>query len=101
MAASASTWYPGTQTSPEAWSATMPGRSASVARTTKETSIEVTIDLDGSGVTDVQTPLPFLTHMVEQIGKHGLFDLRVRAKGDVEIDGHLGSVAVHASSPAP
>ena len=48
----------------------------------------MTIDLDGSGVTDVQTPLPFLTHMVEQIGKHGLFDLRVRAKGDVEIDGH-------------
>ena len=64
------------------------GRSASVARTTKETSIEVAIDLDGSGTADVETPLPFLTHMVEQIAKHGLFDLRVRARGDIEIDGH-------------
>src|SRR5580700_5936032 len=64
------------------------GRSASVVRTTKETSIDVTIELDGSGQPDVETPLPFLTHMVEQIAKHGLIDLRVRAKGDVEIDGH-------------
>ncbi|MGO8995047.1 MAG: imidazoleglycerol-phosphate dehydratase HisB [Polyangiaceae bacterium] len=64
------------------------GRSATVTRTTKETSIEVTIDLDGSGAADVQTPLPFLSHMVEQIAKHGLFDLRVRATGDVQIDGH-------------
>jgi imidazoleglycerol-phosphate dehydratase len=64
------------------------GRSAKVARTTKETSIEVTLDLDGSGAADVQTPLPFLSHMLEQIAKHGLFDLRVKATGDVEIDGH-------------
>jgi imidazoleglycerol-phosphate dehydratase len=64
------------------------GRTGTSSRTTKETSIEVTIDLDGSGVADVETPLPFLTHMVEQIANHGLFDLRVRAKGDVEIDGH-------------
>jgi len=64
------------------------GRSASATRTTKETSIEVTLELDGSGRTDVQTPLPFLTHMVEQIARHGLFDLTVRASGDVEIDGH-------------
>jgi len=64
------------------------GRSATVLRATKETEIEVTVDLDGSGVTRVETPLPFLTHMVEQIGKHGLFDLTVRARGDVEIDGH-------------
>ena len=64
------------------------GRLGTVARTTKETSIEVTIDLDGSGAADVETPLPFLTHMVEQIARHGLVDLRVRAKGDVEIDGH-------------
>jgi imidazoleglycerol-phosphate dehydratase len=64
------------------------GRTGTSSRTTKETSIEVTIDLDGSGVADVETPIPFLTHMVEQIAKHGLFDLRVRAKGDVEIDGH-------------
>ena len=64
------------------------GRSASATRTTKETSIEVTLELDGTGRTDVQTPLPFLTHMVEQIARHGLFDLTVRASGDVEIDGH-------------
>ena len=64
------------------------GRSASATRQTKETSIEVTLDLDGTGRADVQTPLPFLTHMVEQIARHGLFDLFVRASGDVEIDGH-------------
>jgi imidazoleglycerol-phosphate dehydratase len=63
-------------------------RSASVARTTRETSIEVTLDLDGTGRADVETPLPFLTHMVEQLSRHGLVDLVVRAKGDVEIDGH-------------
>jgi imidazoleglycerol-phosphate dehydratase len=64
------------------------GRTGTVARKTKETDIEVTLDLDGSGAADVVTPLPFLSHMVEQIAKHGLIDLRVRATGDVEIDGH-------------
>jgi imidazoleglycerol-phosphate dehydratase len=64
------------------------GRLAKVARTTKETSVDVSVDLDGSGRADVQTPLPFLTHMVEQIARHGLVDLVVRATGDVEIDGH-------------
>ncbi len=64
------------------------GRSASVSRTTRETSIEVTLDLDGTGRADVRTPLPFLSHMVEQIARHGLIDLIVRASGDVEIDGH-------------
>ena len=63
-------------------------RSATVTRTTKETSIEVTLDLDGSGASDVKTPIPFLSHMVDQIAKHGLVDLTVRATGDVEIDGH-------------
>jgi len=63
-------------------------RVASLLRETKETTIEVTIDLDGTGQHDVQTPLPFLTHMVEQLSRHGLFDLTVRAKGDIEIDGH-------------
>ncbi|CAN5354805.1 imidazoleglycerol-phosphate dehydratase HisB [soil metagenome] len=63
-------------------------RSTTVTRTTKETSIEVTLDLDGTGITDIETPLPFLSHMVDQLGRHGLFDLKVRAKGDVEIDGH-------------
>jgi imidazoleglycerol-phosphate dehydratase len=64
------------------------GRTGTVARKTKETDIEVTLDLDGSGAADVVTPLPFLSHMVEQISTHGLIDLRVRAAGDVEIDGH-------------
>jgi imidazoleglycerol-phosphate dehydratase len=63
-------------------------RTAREQRTTKETSIEVEIGLDGSGKSDVDTPLPFLTHMLDQIAKHGLFDLVVRAKGDVAIDGH-------------
>jgi imidazoleglycerol-phosphate dehydratase len=63
-------------------------RVATLERKTKETSIDVTIDLDGVGRHEVQTPLPFLTHMVEQIARHGLFDLTVHASGDVEIDGH-------------
>jgi imidazoleglycerol-phosphate dehydratase len=63
-------------------------RTATVARKTKETDIEVSVTLDGSGQSQVDTPLPFLTHMVEQIARHGLIDLRLRAKGDVEIDGH-------------
>jgi imidazoleglycerol-phosphate dehydratase len=67
------------------------GRTATVTRKTKETDIEVTIDLDGTGVTDIDVPMPalaFLGHMLDQIGRHGLFDLTIRAKGDVEIDGH-------------
>jgi len=63
-------------------------RTASAKRATKETSVEVTVDLDGTGRADVQTPLPFLSHMVEQLARHGLLDLTVRATGDVEIDGH-------------
>src|SRR5947207_10229854 len=63
-------------------------RVATLKRETKETTIEVTLDLDGTGNHDVQTPLPFLTHMVEQLSRHGLFDLTVRATGDVQIDGH-------------
>jgi len=50
--------------------------------------VEVAVDLDGTGKADVQTPLPFLSHMVEQLARHGLVDLTVRATGDVEIDGH-------------
>lgn len=64
------------------------GRSAKLSRKTSETDVEVELDLDGTGKVDVQTPLPFLSHMVEQIGRHGLVDLVVRARGDVEIDGH-------------
>jgi len=63
-------------------------RRVRTSRKTRETDIEIDIDLDGSGQAKVDTPLPFLSHMLEQIARHGLFDLDVRARGDVEIDGH-------------
>jgi imidazoleglycerol-phosphate dehydratase len=63
-------------------------RRAKVHRATKETDITVEIDLDGTGQSHVATPLPFLSHMLEQLARHGLFDLTVEARGDVEIDGH-------------
>ena len=63
-------------------------RKAVSERKTKETNIRVEIDLDGTGKTSIQTPLPFLSHMLEQIGRHGAFDLTIVAEGDVEIDGH-------------
>jgi imidazoleglycerol-phosphate dehydratase len=63
-------------------------RTASVERKTRETQVRVEIDLDGTGKATIQTPLPFLSHMLEQIARHGLFDLSVYAEGDVEIDGH-------------
>lgn len=63
-------------------------RTASVQRNTSETQIHVALNLDGTGVHTIKTPLPFLTHMLEQISRHGLFDLTIDAKGDVEIDGH-------------
>ena len=63
-------------------------RKATVERKTSETSIRVEIDLDGTGVSEVRTPIGFLTHMVEQIARHGSFDLRVEADGDTHIDGH-------------
>ena len=66
----------------------MKPRRAKVERKTKETSIAVEIDLDGSGTCSIDTPLPFLSHMLEQIGRHSTFDLTVKATGDVEIDGH-------------
>jgi imidazoleglycerol-phosphate dehydratase len=64
------------------------GRVASVSRETKETRVDVTLDLDGSGRSNIDTPLPFLSHMVDQLARHGLIDLTVAARGDVEIDGH-------------
>jgi imidazoleglycerol-phosphate dehydratase len=63
-------------------------RTAVVERTTSETKIRVEIDLDGQGLHQIRTPLPFLSHMLDQLGRHGLFDLKVHAEGDVEIDGH-------------
>jgi imidazoleglycerol-phosphate dehydratase len=70
-------------------------RTSSARRSTKETSIEVDLDIDGTGVTDVSTGLPFFDHMVSQLGRHGGFDLRVLAKGDLEVDAHhTGSVSL-------
>jgi imidazoleglycerol-phosphate dehydratase len=63
-------------------------RGARVTRNTNETQIDVEIDLDGSGRSTIATPLPFLSHMLDQIARHGLFDLTIHAQGDVEIDGH-------------
>ena len=57
-------------------------------RNTHETQISVEVNLDGTGQTHVQTPIPFLSHMVEQLPRHGSFDLTVKCTGDVEIDGH-------------
>ena len=57
-------------------------------RVTKETKILVEIDLDGTGTTDVSTGVPFFDHMLDALGKHGAFDLTVRAEGDVHIDSH-------------
>jgi imidazoleglycerol-phosphate dehydratase len=63
-------------------------RTATVVRETKETRVEVTIDLDGSGQASARTGIGMLDHLVEQIGKHGLFDLTVTAKGDLHVDEH-------------
>ena len=63
-------------------------RSATVARDTLETRIEVSIDLDGSGHVEFATGIPFLEHMLDQIARHGLVDLVVRADGDLHVDAH-------------
>lgn len=63
-------------------------RSASRSRTTKETSIAMSIDLDGTGVTNVSTGIPFYDHMLDQIGRHAGFDLSIEATGDLHIDTH-------------
>ena len=64
------------------------GRSATIARQTRETQITVTLELDGSGATSIETGVPFFDHMLDAFGRHGLFDLTVAAKGDLEIDAH-------------
>ncbi len=64
------------------------GRTATIDRTTKETSVTVTVDLDGSGSTDVSTGVPFFDHMLDALGRHSLIDLTVAAKGDLAVDSH-------------
>ena len=68
--------------------ATREGRRVTVARRTRETDIAVTLDLDGSGAADVRTGVGFLDHLLTSFAQHGLFDLAVRATGDLEIDEH-------------
>ncbi len=66
----------------------MKSRTAAITRKTKETDIHLTLDLDGSGVAQVKTPVPFLSHMLEAFSKHSGFDLKVSAKGDTHVDDH-------------
>ena len=63
-------------------------RQASVERKTKETTVSATVDLDGAGVYDIATGIGFLDHMLEQLSRHSLIDLTVRAEGDLHIDYH-------------
>jgi imidazoleglycerol-phosphate dehydratase len=64
------------------------GRRASVERTTKETRISAALNLDGTGVYDIQTGIGFLDHMLEQLSRHSLIDITLRAEGDLHIDYH-------------
>ena len=63
-------------------------RKATVERNTLETQIKVSINLDGTGVCNVSTGVPFLEHMLDQISRHGLIDIEIEAKGDLHIDAH-------------
>lgn len=64
------------------------GRSAKVARKTKETDITVKLDLDGKGQAAVETGMPFLNHMLDSFSRHGFFNVDIQAKGDLEVDYH-------------
>ena len=68
--------------------ATGAGRTARIDRVTRETSISVEVNLDGSGRAELATGVPFLDHMLDQVARHGMIDLTVSAKGDLHIDGH-------------
>ncbi|MDP2211551.1 MAG: imidazoleglycerol-phosphate dehydratase HisB [Candidatus Aquicultor sp.] len=66
----------------------MSRRISEIKRTTKETDIELVLNLDGTGEVEIDTGIPFFDHMLTMVGKHGLMDLKVTAKGDLEVDGH-------------
>ena len=63
-------------------------RTAQITRTTKETDISLCLDIDGKGKTEIDTGVAFFDHMLEAFGRHGLFDLAVSAKGDIDVDAH-------------
>lgn len=63
-------------------------RQALIQRSTKETEISVELDLDGSGGADLNVGVPFLEHMLDQVARHGMFDLEIKARGDLDIDAH-------------
>lgn len=63
-------------------------RRATVERATKETQIHVTLDVDGAGATDIRTPIPFFSHMLEALCRHANLDVTLRAEGDVQVDQH-------------
>ena len=64
------------------------GRSAEIARTTKETDITIKLNLDGTGEAKLDYPIGFMVHMLNTFARHGLFDLEIRARGDLEVDQH-------------
>ena len=66
----------------------MARRTAHIRRETRETQIHVELDLDGTGLRTLGTPIPFFTHMLDALCRHGLFDVTLEARGDIEIDGH-------------
>ncbi len=66
----------------------MAARKATVTRDTLETRITVSVNLDGTGKTKFDTGIPFLEHMLDQVARHGMVDLNIKAKGDLHIDDH-------------
>ncbi len=63
-------------------------RKTAIQRNTKETDIKIELDIDGKGKADISTSIPFLNHLLDNFARHGLFDLQIKAKGDIEIDQH-------------
>lgn len=66
----------------------MSARTACIQRDTRETQIEIEVDLDGSGCAELETGLPFLEHMLDQVARHGMLDLKIKAQGDLSVDAH-------------
>lgn len=66
----------------------MSGRKASVERNTKETQISASVNLDGTGESVLETGIPFFEHMLDQVARHGVIDLHLRARGDLQVDAH-------------